>query len=277
MSVAAAHWKALLTACTFVICLSISRRSRELFFSLVGHETNLTQEHVGYVVAFSYILDAVLFPVAGWLLDNIGWVRTGALSSGLFSFAFVVLQFGSVFSFILFGLFGGFANGISAGVVQMIGAELAPADCRGQFMGIFRTLSQTSDFMAPLIIGVVADSRSLFVAEGTISGVGIFGVCWALCVVQRQRQRASAEAKSVPSKVANPAKIEKSTKLGKSTKYAAVIKTDSTPGAADKQRAYVEFEDDSEANATAEPQAVVGEDNDSNITAEVDAKMSFAT
>lgn len=93
-----------------------------------------------------------------------------------------------MWSFGVFAVATGLANGISAGVVQVMGADLAPADCRGEFLGIFRMLGKGADLVSPLLIGVMADICSLEVAELVICFVGLFGALWVLnCVAETLR------------------------------------------------------------------------------------------
>jgi hypothetical protein len=177
------HWRTLFSVCIYVVCLFVLRRARELYFSLVGHEINLTQDQVGYVIAGSYALDALLFPLAGWLLDNIGRTRTGAISNVCLSLAMITLVYQTMEDFLLFSAISGIGNGLSAGIVQVLGADLAPAECRGEFLALFRTFGKASDLLAPLIVGLVADLASLQLSELIVFGIGVFGACWVVCCI----------------------------------------------------------------------------------------------
>lgn len=179
VSVMKSHWRPLFSVCFYVICLSICRRARELFFPLIGHDIGLSQDRIGYIISVSFGLDAVLFPVAGWLLDNIGRTRTGGLSCLGFTIAVSVLEAQTLWSFILFAVVSGIANGISSGIVQVIGADLAPPECRSEFLAIYRTLGRFADLLSPLIVGILAENSSLQVSELVVCIIGVVGACWA--------------------------------------------------------------------------------------------------
>jgi len=129
-------------------------------------------------------LDALLFPLAGWLLDNIGRTRTGALSIICLCLSVAVLVYETLINFIAFSIASGVGNGLSAGIVQVLGADLAPAECRGEFLALFRTFGKASDLLAPLIVGLVADMASLQLSELIVCGIGFFGAGWVVSCVE---------------------------------------------------------------------------------------------
>lgn len=210
-----AHAKSLIISCTFVMCLSLMRRARELLFSLAGHELELSEEHVGYFMCISYGLDAVLFPLAGWLLDNFGRTRTGALSSVSFAVAVAFLFGNTWWLYVCFSVASGWANGISAGIVQVIGADLAPSDCRGQFLAIYRTLGQSADILSPLTLGFVAESFSLQAAEMVVSAIGLLGAIWVLACVRETGSISSVAVDNPTATLEKPENIVAPKRVGK--------------------------------------------------------------
>jgi len=202
------HWRLLLSASTFVGLASYLRKSRELIFPLEGHERGLSQAEVGRYASLSFLVDFALFPVAGILMDRLGRTRTGALSFVLTMLSFLILQRNSPETFAMFAILGGIANGIQSGLTATFGADLAPADCRSNFLAVFRTLVRTGDPTASATLGAVANAGSLQGAEMMVAGFCLLGATFALCAVQeppRKEAEAALPAAALPA-AAEPSK-----------------------------------------------------------------------
>lgn len=238
VTVIKAHWRILLTVTFFVVCLSILRKSRELLFPLVGHEERMSQDQIGVVVAVSYALDALMFPLAGKLLDSTGRTKTGAFTSMLFTAGILVLEGGGVWSYIAFAVISGIANGLSSGIVITMGGDLAPADCRSQFLAVYRTLGRMADLMAPLIVGLVADHSSLHMAELVVCLVGVIGAAWILGCVRETLESPSKSAEAGAQKPMKMGKVADGGTLGSGGAQKPV-----------KMGKYAELNDDVEAGA----------------------------
>merc|ERR1740133_833688 len=65
------YWRVLASVTGFTFALSVLRKARELLFPIEGHARDMSQDTVGYVISVSYAVDALLFPVAGRLLDTV--------------------------------------------------------------------------------------------------------------------------------------------------------------------------------------------------------------
>ena len=74
----------------------------------------------------------------------------------------------------------GLGNGLSAGLIMTLGADLAPADRRGEFIGVFRMMPELGGVAGPVALGVLLDAASLF--AGTVL-CGGFGLAAALFMV----------------------------------------------------------------------------------------------
>ena len=72
-------------------------------------------------------------------------------------------------------LSSGFGNGIGSGTMMTLGADLAPRQSVGEFLGIWNLIGDFGSSAGPLAIGVVAGSLSLVPAIFVIAGVGAAG------------------------------------------------------------------------------------------------------
>jgi MFS family permease len=78
---------------------------------------------------------------------------------------------------------GGLANGFSSGTMMTVGADLAPEDARGEFLGVWHLLNDAGAASIPLIVGVVADVLTLAISAWVIAGVGLgAALIFAWCV-----------------------------------------------------------------------------------------------
>lgn len=75
----------------------------------------------------------------------------------------------------LFGaaLLVGFGNGIGAGTMMTLGADLAPPGRTGEFLGIWRLIGDSGQAVAPLAAGAVADLIGIGLTAGATAGLGV--------------------------------------------------------------------------------------------------------
>jgi MFS family permease len=66
----------------------------------------------------------------------------------------------------------GLGNGLSAGTMMTLGADLAPVDSRGAFLGVWRLIGDMGAAGGPLIVGGVAGILALGASALVISGAG---------------------------------------------------------------------------------------------------------
>jgi len=174
------HWRALLLIGGFITLFNVVKCGRELFISLVGHERGLSQQQIGVAAFVSFVLDFFLFPVAGWLLDHLGRAFTGALSVGIASAGVLVLRGRADWYYMAFAVIAGVGNGLSSGIQIVLGADIAPPDCRGQFLAAYRLQDRFANVLGPVIVGLVAERLSLRAAELVVVCFGVGAVAWAL-------------------------------------------------------------------------------------------------
>merc|ERR1719478_2106735 len=167
-----------MTVTVFSACLILVRRARELLFALEGERLSLPHSQIGYVTALSFAVDGIMFPVAGRMLDRLGRIPTGVCSMLGLGISIALLLVDSFEFYIAFAVVSGLFNGISSGIVQIMAADLAPPNCRSQFIGVFRTLAKCADIVAPAVIGGVAQLTCLKTAEVVVASVSLLGSIW---------------------------------------------------------------------------------------------------
>lgn len=170
------HWQTFATAGTSVFCLTVLRASRGLLVPLWGVHIGLDAGAIGLVVGAAAAIDMVMFPLAGYMMDH--WGRRYAAVSCQLTLALGLLLMPlstGLASMMVFAMIAGLGNGLGSGINMTLGSDFAPPDERGEFLGVWRLVSDTGSFVGPVIAGGVASAIALGGAFVATSSIGIFG------------------------------------------------------------------------------------------------------
>ena len=80
-------------------------------------------------------------------------------------------------------------NGMGAGVVMTLGADVAPVQGRSQFLGGWRLAGDVGATGGPLLVSVVAAAAPLAVACLVTGGLAVLGTGWVARQVARAERR----------------------------------------------------------------------------------------
>ena len=164
------------------ILAMLTRYGRMVIIPLYANEQlGLGVAFIGIIETFSYGLDMMLFYPAGWVMDRLG--RKYAIVPSFFAqgvglalIPLVASAGGILFVAALLGM----GNGIGSGTMMTLGSDLAPADARGDFLGVWRFIGDFGMVGGPLVVGNMADlftlgGSALLLAAASLSAAGIFG------------------------------------------------------------------------------------------------------
>ena len=94
----------------------------------------------------------------------------------IFVLGLTLLPFAQGFySLLAAGLVLALANGLSTGIVMIVGMDLAPPDQRGQFLGVWRLLGDLGVVSGPVLAGVLMNVATLGTASFAAAGLGLLG------------------------------------------------------------------------------------------------------
>ena len=160
------------------LCAQAIRAARPILIPLfAAGNLGLGADSIGVIVGISAGLDMSLFFVSGWLMDNLGRKFAIIPSFAIQSAGIALIPFTTGFiSLLVVVSLVGIGNGIGSGNMMTLGADLAPTDTRGEFLGVWRLIADCGQMGAPLTIGAVAELISLNAACVAISSVGFLGV-----------------------------------------------------------------------------------------------------
>jgi MFS family permease len=170
------HGRVLASGGLASIGLQLMRSGRVLLIPLFGYFLGLDITAIGLIVSLSAVVDAALFYPVGTVMDRYGRKWTGVPCMVLSALSLALLPAVQGYSSLLaVSLLAGFANGLGTGLLLTLGSDLAPADARGEFLGIWRLIGDIGHAGGPLMIGVLIELATLAAAATTVAGIGLTG------------------------------------------------------------------------------------------------------
>lgn len=171
------HRRVFATAGFVGLAIQLMRAARQLLVPLFGTLIGLDAGTIGLIYSLSSVLDMGLSYPAGVAMDRWGRRATGIPCMLIFILGLTVLPFAQ-------GLVGlaaaamvlGVANGISTGIVMVMGMDLAPAENRNQFLGVWRLIGDVGGVGGPALTGALAGAASLGLASFAVAGIGAAGL-----------------------------------------------------------------------------------------------------
>jgi MFS family permease len=191
-STLSAHRGIFATAGFAVVMLQLLRQARQVFLPLWGKKIGLDIQDISIVFSISTAIDMLMFYPAGQVMDRWGrkWVAVPSLLILSLSVALIPLAHGMAL-LALVGLLAGFGNGIGAGIAMTLGADFAPPETRGEFLGIWRLVGDVGTAGGPLLIGALAGAASLGSASLVVAVFGVFGAFLLTKLVPEPLRRAT--------------------------------------------------------------------------------------
>lgn len=153
------------------------RTARNVVIPLVAADhLGLDASDVGLIVSLSYAVDMLMFWPAGVIMDRFGRKWAYVPSFILQSAAMACVPLADGFGTLCAAAMGmGLANGLSSGTMLTLGADLAPKDAPGEFLGIWRFIGDSGHAAAPLIVGRAADLLGLAGTPFLVAFIGLGG------------------------------------------------------------------------------------------------------
>jgi MFS family permease len=190
------HRRVFLTAGCAVIALQVLRQGRQVFLPLWGDAIGLDVAQIGLVYGISSFLDAGLFYPIGYVMDRWGRKWAGVPSLLTLAIGLLILPATTeVYGYGLVAMLTGIGNGFGAGIVQVLGADFAPAERRGEFLGVWRLIGDVGNAGGPFVVSVVVGVASLGLAAICTGSLGLAGAVLMWLVVPETLQRRKAPSR----------------------------------------------------------------------------------
>lgn len=167
------EWKKLSTLGVASSFLAIVRTARIIGLPLWALHLQIPTGTAVLFIGIAASLDLVLFYTSGQVMDK--WGRRAAAVPTMFLLGltmFLLPLTTDAWGILWIGLAMSIANGLGSGLIMVIGADLAPADARGEFLAAFRLMIDGSVSITAPILSLAAVTVGLgfgFVFFGLLS------------------------------------------------------------------------------------------------------------
>lgn len=157
------------------IFAAMIRSGRQLIIPLYGlYALNLDVAEIGIILTVSTAIDMLLFMPAGWVMDRFGRKVASVPSFAIMAVGVALIPVAANFlGLLIAACVIGLGNGIGSGSMMTLGADLAPPDAVGEFLGIWRFVGDAGQVGGPLVVGIVADALGLAVTAFALAGIGV--------------------------------------------------------------------------------------------------------
>lgn len=157
----------------------VIRSGRQLIIPLyASRELNMDAAQIGLLMTASSIVDVAMFAPAGMMMDRFGRKTASVPSFAIMAVGMALIPLAhSFWPLLAIGMVIGAGNGIGSGSMMTLGADLAPPEATGEFLGIWRLIGDSGAFLGPTIVGVIA---GLFSLQGSAYALSVFGIMAAL-------------------------------------------------------------------------------------------------
>jgi MFS family permease len=135
----------------------------DLLHLYAAYAYNLGPAQIGYLATAASCLSLPIGFTGGWIMDRFGRKRTMVPGFTGVTIAMALLAVSAYAHLSLTWYVGLFLLGVATqaltgGSVQTVGADVAPAEARGTFLGIWRFTGQGGVALGPIIFALVADT-----------------------------------------------------------------------------------------------------------------------
>ena len=174
------HLSILRTLGLAVASMGALRATRQTVIPLWGVHIGLSATAISVIFGLSAGLDMLLFYPGGQIMDRLGrrWVAVPSNVILGLSHALLPLTHGAV-GLALVGMLMGLGNGISSGIIMTLGADLAPATGRHQFLGAWRLVADIGNGAGPLALTGLIAVFSPAAAVVVVGGLGL-ATAWGM-------------------------------------------------------------------------------------------------
>jgi MFS family permease len=157
-----------------VLAVGAVRASRQVVLPLWTQHLGFSPATTSIVFGISGAVDMALFYPSGKAMDRRGRLWVAIPSMVILGLAILALPFTSTLAWVTVAAMAmGLGNGIGSGILMTLGADVAPAAVRPQFLGIWRLFSDAGVATGPLVVAAGAGLGSLGWGIGAMGGVGL--------------------------------------------------------------------------------------------------------
>jgi MFS family permease len=177
------------------LILSAVRTNRDLLLPLLGYQFGHPTSLVALVFAGTAVVELVFILPAGVLMDRFGravvlvpcLLISGAsyLMAPLAASAVGLWAMGTVFAL---------GNGLGAGIVKTLSADVTPSANRASWLGVYNSYVGTGSLIGPGLVTIASATAGVVTASILTGGLSLLGAAWAAWWVPRLIPRRRPES-----------------------------------------------------------------------------------
>lgn len=184
------HRAVFATAGAASVAIQVLRSSRQAVIPLWGEHIGLDAGQIGVIFGLTSAIDMTLFYPVGIVMDRVGRKWAGVPCLLVMSVGMLAIPLtGGFLGLLGAGLVTGFGNGLGSGINMTLGADFSPAAARGEFLGVWRLITDIGTAGGPLVIGGITAAASLGTASVATGGIGLAGAAVMLFLVPEPLRR----------------------------------------------------------------------------------------
>lgn len=180
------YWSVIWRLGLYIVLATALRANRKLLISFAGMRSSMTDAQVSYLLGFSFIFDAILFPLGGLVMDLLG---------RQFAMVPVAVGLGTVFFFLPFcsrevhlymaaSAFG-IVDALGCGLIMTLTADRAPPRYGAPFFGIMRTVQDMGHVVGARGTSYLMKHAGFNACCWTLTFCGFFTAAWGVYGVPR--------------------------------------------------------------------------------------------
>lgn len=187
------HARMLATLGLAVVLVGAVRATRQVVLPLWSEHLGFSPATTSLVFGLSGAVDMLLFYPAGKVMDRRGRLWVAIPSMVVLGASIAVLPLtSSLAGLTAVAMLMGFGNGIGAGILMTLGADVAPPEGRAQFLGVWRVFQDSGAAAGPLVVSAVAAVASLAAGIVTMGAAGLLAAGALAVWVPRWSEHATA-------------------------------------------------------------------------------------
>ncbi|SYZ63246.1 integral_membrane_transport_protein (plasmid) [Leishmania braziliensis MHOM/BR/75/M2904] len=175
------YWSVIWRLGLYVALVTALRANRKLLISFAGIRAAMTDAQVSYLMGFSFVFDALLFPLGGLMMDLLGrqfaMIPTVVGLSIVFMFLPLCRTEGQLY--IAASAFG-IVDALGCGIIMTLTADRAPSRYGAPFFGIMRTVQDVGHLIGARGVSSLMRYSGFNVCCWVLTAVGFFSAMWGV-------------------------------------------------------------------------------------------------
>ena len=170
------HGPVLLRLGTAVSSVGVVRAARLAVIPIWGESLGLSPATTALIFGLSSAVDMLLFYPAGKIMDRYGRIWVAVPAMVLMGAGLIAVPFTSgVTTFALAAALMGLGNGMSSGLVMVLGSDASPRVGRASVLGVFRLCADVGHGAGPLLLGGATAVAGLATGVWVVGAAGLVG------------------------------------------------------------------------------------------------------